>query len=87
MAKKSRTSIGLGIVGICFFSVCLLCLVSLFFFLPNSLSVSYACGLITPVQRGNSSEEHFFNSDFTIILFSIYFSFFFLLVLRDVKTA
>ena len=76
MAKKSRTSIGLGIVGICFFSVCLFCLVSLFFFLPNSLSV-YACGLITPVQRGNSSEEHFFNSDFTIILFSIYFSFFF----------
>ena len=75
MAKKSRTSIGL--VGICFFSVCLFCLVLLFFFLPNSLSVSYACGLITPVQRGNSSEEHFFNSDFTIIMFSIYFSFFF----------
>ena len=85
MAKKSRTSIGL--VGICFFSVCLFCLVLLFFFLPNSLSVSYACGLITPVQRGNSSEEHFFNSDFTIIMFSIYFSFFFLLVFRDVKTA
>ena len=55
-----------------------LCFMS-FFFLPNSLSVSYACGLITPIQRVGSSERHCFYYDFTTILFCIFFCLFFFL--------
>ena len=51
-----------------------------FFFLPNSLSVSYACGSITPIQRVDSSERHCFYYDFTTILFCIFFCLFFLFV-------
>ena len=48
-----------------------------FFFLPNSLSVSYACGLITPIQRVDSSERHCFYYYFTTMLFCIFFCLFF----------
>ena len=53
-----------------FFSVYLFCFVSL----PNSLSVSYACALITLIHRGDSSEDHHcYYFDFTITLFCFVF--------------
>ena len=82
MDKKSRTSIGLAMVGICFFFL-FTCFVLFYFdafyyfifcsFQFFIFTFSYARTLITLIERGDSNEDHCFYYDLTIILFCTFF--------------